>query len=235
MLSSVRTRSEGVSVSILSACQTKVFRHLATIFIFLSIFSCSPSSVTGEPRQRVFCKYVLDGDTIILTDGRRVRYLEINAPEIAHKDQPGEPFGREAAEFNRRLVQGKALDILPSRVWSHDRFGRLLAHVFLTDGRLVSQILVRKGLAYCCFFEKPDRFARRLLSAQKSAITLKRGMWDMPVTSPEPYYIGNKKSLRFHRPWCVFAKKISPGNQIIFKSKKQAFLKGYCPCKRCLP
>ncbi len=186
-------------------------------------------------RQRVFCRHVIDGDTIVLADGRKVRYLEINAPEIPHKDSKGEPLGRAAARFNRGLVQGKTVEILVSKKKSHDRFGRLLAHVFLLNGKLVSELLVRNGLAHVCFFSRPDKYAKRLLSAQRRAIIFKRGIWGIKFTTREPYYIGNKRSLRFHRPWCSLGKSTAPRNRVIFYKREDAFLRGYCRCKRCLP
>ncbi len=205
------------------------------LLFFLSIQFSLCGNVHAFQRQRVVCKYVMDGDTIMLTDGRKVRYLEINAPEIPHKGKGGEPLGLEAKVMNETLVKGRVIEILPSTTTPYDRFGRLLAHCFLLNGKLVSEILVRKGYAHVCFFEKPDKFARRLLSAQKSAILHKRGIWGINFTTREPYYIGNKRSLRFHRPWCHQGNRTSRKNRVIFHKREDAFMRGYCRCKKCLP
>lgn len=197
------------------------------------VLGCSnPGSAS---RERVFCKRVIDGDTIILRDGRKVRYLEINAPEIPHDGSKGEPLGRVAARFNRSLVEGKTVDLLVSKNRPYDRFGRVLAHVFLLNGKLVSELLVRNGLAHVCFFSRPDKYAKRLLAAQRSAIMFKRGIWGVEFTTREPYYIGNRRSLRFHRPWCPLGKSTARKNRVIFQKREDAFMKGYCRCKRCLP
>ncbi len=196
---------------------------------------CSTPQVDGARRQRVFCRHVIDGDTIVLSDGRKVRYLEINAPEISHRDSPGEPFGRQAAYFNKKLVEGKRIDILTTSKDHYDQYGRLLAHVFLPNGKLVSEELLRKGLAHCCFYQRPDRYARRLLAAQRSAIMARRGIWGIRHQDTERYYIGNKRSLKFHRPWCPLGRDTSAKNKILFQTRKEAFLKGYCPCKKCRP
>ncbi len=206
--------------------------------IVLAVFwlvSCSTSPVDGARRKRVFCKRVIDGDTIVLSDGIKVRYLEINAPEVAHKDKPGEPFGREAAYLNKRLVEGKRIDILVASSVPYDQYGRLLAHVFLLNGKLVSEVLLKNGLAHCCFYQKPDHYAKRLVAAQRSAILSHKGIWSIKHHASEKYYIGNRRSLKFHRPWCPLGQSTAPGNRIIFKTRKKAFLKGYCPCKRCRP
>jgi endonuclease YncB( thermonuclease family) len=60
--------------------------------------------LTDEPihaKNNFYVRWVDDGDTIVLADGRRVRYIGINAPEIAHRDQKAEPYGNTAKKFNR--------------------------------------------------------------------------------------------------------------------------------------
>ncbi len=203
------------------------------LFLAILVFGCTKEG--NAFRERALCKHVIDGDTIVLADGRKVRYLEINAPEVAHNDSKGEPLGRVAARFNRRLVEGRVVELLISKRKPYDRFGRVLAHVFLPNGKLVSELLVRNGLAHVCFFGAPDKYAKRLLAAQKSAIIFKRGIWGVKFTTLEPYYIGNKRSLRFHRPWCPLGRNTAPKNRIIFKRREDAFMRGFCRCKRCLP
>ncbi len=202
-------------------------------FLLFVLLGCQDA--VGFFGQRVICKHVIDGDTIVLTDGRKVRYLEINAPEISHKDKKGEPLGDIAKRFNKSLVEGKVIKLLISKTKPYDRFGRVLAHVFLPNGKLVSEILVRRGLAHVCFFERPDKYARRLLNAQKSAIIYKRGIWGVKFTTLEPYYIANKRTFRFHRPSCSLGKKTAKKNKIIFYKREDAFMRGFCRCKKCLP
>ncbi len=213
----------------------KFFLNFWLFLFFIGLFLVGCHDADGSRTQKVFCKYVIDGDTIVLSDGRKVRYLEINAPEIPHKDKEGEPLGKIAKRFNEALVKGKVIKILPSRTKPYDRFGRVLAHVFLLNGKLVSEILVRKGLAHVCFFERPDKYAQRLLSAQRSAIIYKRGIWGVKFTTLEPYYIGNKRSFRFHRPSCALGKNTAKKNRVIFYKREDAFMRGFCRCKKCLP
>ncbi len=179
-------------------------------------------------------KHVIDGDTIVLQDGAKVRYVGINAPEIAHGDKPGEPFGRKATQFNRRLVLHRKVHIVPAgdRI---DRFGRILAFVYLPDGRMVNEKLLKEGLAHVCFFSKKLKNRNFLLQAQLFAINARRGIWSVPPVNPEPYYIGNRKSLRFHRPGCRHGSRTGRKNRVIFRDRISAFKKGYCRCKKCLP
>ncbi len=199
-----------------------------TLFVTCS-FGCSFAG--GE---RVFVRKVIDGDTVILENGTRVRYLGINAPEIPHKDSPGEPFGWAATRRNRQLVQGKWVRMVPAgdRI---DRFGRTLALVYLPDGRMVNEILVREGLAYFCFFGSRPPHADILLAAQRAAIRHKVGLWARPPRRVEPYYVGNKRTFRFHRPWCPYGRRVGRRNRVVFTKRLQAFKEGYCRCKKCLP
>ncbi|MCD4755293.1 MAG: thermonuclease family protein [Deltaproteobacteria bacterium] len=184
--------------------------------------------------KSVFVRHIIDGDTIVLKKGTKVRYRGINSPEIPHKDKPGEPLGWAATKRNRQLVQGRLVRLIQDDE-KRDRFGRLLAYVFLSDGRMVNEILVREGMAFVCFSEKGSSFSKRLLAAQREAIDARRGIWSIPPVRPEPYYVGNRQSLRFHRPSCPYGKKTSKTNRIIFKSRSDACKEGFCRCKKCLP
>ncbi|MES0396950.1 MAG: thermonuclease family protein, partial [Syntrophobacteria bacterium] len=75
---------------------------LTLILVLLASGGTSPAADAGSLRVKVH--WVDDGDTIVVAGGERVRYLGINTPEVAHKDEPGEPFGDEAKAFNKKLV-----------------------------------------------------------------------------------------------------------------------------------
>ena len=111
---------------------------------------------------------VIDGDTCLLVDGRRVRYLGINAPEI------GEPHARPATFANNTLVAGKTirLEFLRTRV---DRYGRLLAYVFVDD-TLVNEALVRQGHAHIRYLVAA-KYGERLRHAQEEAWEAGKGIW----------------------------------------------------------
>ncbi len=216
---------------------TKRYRAcLYYIFVLASFFVLSTSgpACSFGTAKWAHVKYVIDGDTIVLQNGKKVRYIGINAPEIAHKDKPGEPFGKQATEYNRRLVQGKNVRILQAGD-GIDRFGRILAFVYTADGRMVNEKLLKAGLAHCCFFSPDLRYRRLLLQAQLFAINSRKGIWSLKPVRPEPFYIGNRHSLRFHRPTCRYGSHTSRKNKVIFKDRISAFKKGYCPCKKCRP
>ncbi len=179
-------------------------------------------------------RWVDDGDTIVLDNGIRVRYLGINAPEIAHDGHPGEPFGREALRYNIKLVKGKKVR-LETDLEKYDRYGRLLAYVFLKNGTFVNLEMVQAGYAYVLFLNPNLRYASSLLNAQRKAMLARRHIWQVLLKDTCPRYLGNKKSHKFHRPDCPYAQNISPLNLVIFKTKWDAFFQGFSPCRSCRP
>lgn len=118
--------------------------------------------------ETVTVRRVIDGDTCRLEDGRRVRYLGINAPEA------GDPHAEEATRANNRLVGGKTvrLEFGPSR---QDKHGRLLAYVFVED-IFVNEILIRQGHAH---LRHPvaEKYQDRLQQAQEEARSAGVGIW----------------------------------------------------------
>lgn len=121
---------------------------------------------------------VIDGDTIKLTNGERVRYIGINTPETKHPVKGVEPFGHEASEANRRLVEGKQVR-LEFDVQRRDRFGRLLAYVYLMDGTFINLELVRQGYAQVATYPPNVKHQAEFLEAQREARTAKRGLWGL--------------------------------------------------------
>ena len=117
-------------------------------FLLTLLIACTLAAIVvygAEKRGQV--RWVADGDTIVLTDGERVRYAGINAPEVAHDGEPGELFADEARAFNQQLVLGLWLNLELAEN-SRDHYGRLLAYVFLEDGTFVNGELVQKGYAH---------------------------------------------------------------------------------------
>jgi micrococcal nuclease len=123
---------------------------------------------------------VIDGDTIQLADGRLVRYIGIDAPEVRRRAgeewvEDPEPFGREATAFNRRLVEGRRVQ-LELDVQTHDRFGRLLAYVYV-GGAMANEELLRAGYAQPLTIPPNIRHAERFRAAAAEARAHGRGFW----------------------------------------------------------
>ena len=97
--------------------------------------------------QQVEVDQVFDGDTVLLRDGRRIRLLGINTPELSHDDRPAEPLAIEARYALQNMIKQADSIGLRYEPRRQDRYHRTLAHVII-DGRInVQQVLLRKGLA----------------------------------------------------------------------------------------
>jgi micrococcal nuclease len=122
--------------------------------------------------------YVYDGDTIRLKDGRKVRFIGINTPEIGHHGDPSEPLGPEA----RRVLMGLLADnprvALQYEAEKKDRYGRLLAHVYLSDRRNVQEVLLRQGLAATVAVAPNVANVDCYLAVEKEAGS--KGIWQQP-------------------------------------------------------
>ncbi|MCI0596252.1 MAG: thermonuclease family protein, partial [candidate division Zixibacteria bacterium] len=159
------------------------------------------------PDKKGKVKKVLDGDTIVLESGEKVRYLCIDSPE------EGEPFHDEAARVNDSLVFGKMVRVEFDRKVK-DRYSRHLGYVWL-DTLLVNDFLLRRGLVSVYYFKPNDRYLEQFVASAKSARTKKLGIWSLPHSDLD-YYVGNKSSYRVHRPDCPQARSIKAKNRAEF-------------------
>ncbi len=181
-----------------------------------------------------YVKQVYDGDTFALSTGEHVRYVGVDAPEIDHEGGESEFLAHEARQQNAKLVQGKPVRLEFDQE-RNDRHGRLLAYVFLENGDMVNELLVRKGFARV--LPKPPnlKYFSLLLDSQRRAMAERVGMWQREPDRPERYYIGNSDSYRFHRPSCPFGKTISGHHRVRFETAYKAYWEGYSPCRQCKP
>ena len=177
-------------------------------------------------------RWVDDGDSIVLQDGRHVRYIGINAPEIQHGDRPAEPFGYKAKSLNKKFVYQKKVRLEYDRE-KKDRYGRVLAYVYLRNGTFINAEMISQGAAYFLYLRPNTKYTELLIKQQQNAMRAGLGLWENWSESKSEY-IGNQRSRRFHLPTCPFAKQIKAANKVRFYSKREAFWAGYAPAKRCV-
>ena len=182
------------------------------------------------PRDRFRITGIIDGDTIELPGGDRLRLIGIDCPE------KGEPYYDSAMLFIEAMTLGKTAGITYSKR-RRDRYGRMLGYVYIDDSTFVNAEIVRRGLAHVYRF--PDNAGdtghiAALIAAQNEAIDNGVGVWSIPH-SPEPYYVALKTSYRFHRPGCTSARDYNVKDWIRFETREEAFRLGYSPCRNCKP
>jgi micrococcal nuclease len=130
--------------------------------------SCGPSSAVVD--------HVIDGDTIVLDSGERIRYILVDTPEITngHNDC----YGAEAREYNHTLVTGRTISIAYDEE-CQDRYGRLLAYVNVGDVE-INRTLLEDGYA-CLLHISPngdDRFVE-YQGLEDMAKADELGMWSV--------------------------------------------------------
>ena len=190
------------------------------------------SLVAAKQWYRV--RWVADGDTIFLQDGRHIRFIGINAPEVAHKEHAAEPFGDAAKSVLEKIIAHRLVRLEWDEV-RRDHYGRHLAHVFDQKNHLLSRMMVAKGLAHVLYQKDNHRYFKILLESQQKAMAEKTGFWKTFQPSKiNEYFVGNKRSLRFHVPNCQKAKKIYWKNRVKIATAWSAFKQGYAPAKGCL-
>ncbi|MPZ50846.1 MAG: nuclease [Dehalococcoidia bacterium] len=123
---------------------------------------------------------VVDGDTveadIALGSRATIRYIGVDTPETVAPGQPVGCFGKEASAHNKALVEAKTV-YLEKDVSETDRFGRLLRYVYLENGDMVNELLVRDGYAQVATFPPDVKYQQRFLAAQQASRTESRGLW----------------------------------------------------------
>jgi len=132
-----------------------------------SIQNNQPANINSTRSVKV--SRVLDGDTIEIEGGERVRYLGINAPES------GQPFSTEATRENERLVAGRAVN-LEFDVQTQDRYGRLLAYIWLGN-TLINREIVKNGYAVIETIQPNVKYQDSILAVQQEARDACRGLW----------------------------------------------------------
>lgn len=129
----------------------------------------SPLPEAGWIIEKAHVTAVIDGDTIEIEGGERVRYIGIDTPET------DECYGPEATEANRELVEGKEV-ILIRDIENRDKYERLLRYV-IADGRFVNAELVRLGYAEPRSYGESVMFQQVLTLFGRYAREEKVGLW----------------------------------------------------------
>ena len=160
--------------------------------------------------------------------------LGIDAPEMEKDGRPADFLAHQAKAALAELTLDRTVDLSYDRL-RYDRYGRLLAYLQLSDHTLVNAELVRRGLARVYLIAPNLRYQKELLAAQQEAIEAGRGVWRELLKQDELDYLGNRNTLRLHRPKCPLTANMAKANRVRFTSLKNAYLQGYSPCRGCKP
>ena len=171
-------------------------KKISTILILgILLFGCTRED-TSSPEARVSPKgsitdnnrsnlvqyeviRVIDGDTVELKNGERLRYNDIDTPETVHPSKPIECYGPEASKKNKELVEGETILVELGNP-EKDRYGRLLGYVYIDD-LFVNAELVRGGYAEVNSYGNPGSKIVELINIERDAKLKSTGLWSSCV------------------------------------------------------
>lgn len=133
-----------------------------------------------KSRHKYTVRYAIDGDTVELSNGDKVRYIGMDTPEIRERKgsewiYKSMPYAEEAREFNKMLVEGKSVR-MEYDVQKKDKYNRVLAYVYIGD-KMVNIEMVKQGFAMIYTYPPNVRYVQRFIEAQKEARDNKKGLW----------------------------------------------------------
>lgn len=149
----------------------KPYLHLLLIPLVLS-------GIIAAAQGFYFCTRVIDGDTIVIEiDGKqeRVRLIGVDTPETVHPSKPVEYFGKEASEFTRKMVGGKKVRL--EYDWQRrDKYGRLLAYIYLEDGTFLNAEIIKQGYGFA-YTRFPFKYLEEFRQYERDARNNSKGLW----------------------------------------------------------
>lgn len=135
---------------------------------------------TVHTDERVQVVYVYDGDTVKLADGRRIRLIGINTPELDHHGRQHDALAEDARAALRKLLDSADQTLLLQYgTEPRDHYGRLLAHAFLPDGTNVATVLLNAGLATALVVPPNTRGMDCYSKLEDTARANRRGLWKL--------------------------------------------------------
>ncbi|MBN1526505.1 MAG: thermonuclease family protein [Candidatus Omnitrophica bacterium] len=141
------------------------------------------------PARYMMVQRAVDGDTLKLANGERVRLIGVDTPEVhesvklyrdASKSKQDvkaiRAMGKKASEFTKKLTEGKPVR-LEFDVQKKDRYGRLLAYVYLENGTFVNAEIIKQGYANVMTIPPNVKYQDLFLKLYREAREAKRGLW----------------------------------------------------------
>jgi micrococcal nuclease len=117
----------------------------------------------------------VDGDTIVLANNDRVRLIGVDTPELHHPRKPVQFYAEEAYQFTQKIVEGKTVRL--EYDWQRrDRYGRLLAYVYLPDGTFLNAELIRQGYGHA-YTKYPFKYLDEFRQLEREARENGKGLW----------------------------------------------------------
>jgi micrococcal nuclease len=224
--------------------RTTAFALLLTVYI--SALTSAPAAAGVSH----IVKRIVDGDTIVLDDMRKVRLIGVDTTESVDPGDPTEYFSREAAEFTRKTCEGKRVRLEYDRQRT-DIFGRTLAYVFVLEAGkeiFLNAEIIKQGYGFA-YLKYPFRrdYMEAFAGYERQAEEKGVGLWggggaragyplegDQPAVKKPPSekitVFVTKSGTKYHRDGCRHL-----GSTKIPLTLGEAARRGYDPCAVCAP
>ena len=180
------------------------------------------------------CTKVVDGDTIYLDNGKKVRFVGVNTPERGVNGYV------TSKNFVQKLCLNKKVGLDVDDRKHSDKYGRTLA-VVIVDGKNVNEMLLKEGLAEIMYMP-PSEFYPYDWAGSNTHVADTHTSSSSSAThssssssSGSGSYVGNANTGKFHISGCDSVDKMSEKNKVFFSNRNDAINQGYVPCKRCNP
>ena len=151
---------------------SKVIQLTTGISLLLSVLLVGSISLASDYH---LVTRVIDGDTIIIDNNEKIRLIGVDTPETVHPNKPVEYFGKQASAFTKGICEGKRVYLEYDQTM-RDKYGRLLAYVYLENGTHINAEIIKQGYghAYTRFpFKYMEEFRGYERYARESGI----GLW----------------------------------------------------------
>lgn len=182
-----------------------------------AILPSIPTVNEHTDQNLVLVKRVIDGDTIEIEGGQKVRYIGIDTPETVDPRKPIQCFGIEASNRNKELVENKKIR-LEKDVSETDKYGRLLRYVYVGK-TFVNLALVSEGFAHSSSYPPDVKYQSQLIAAERQARDQNLGLWSKcPLNVPSVVNSPTSNSSN-QPPNCTIKGNISSSGEKIYHLK----------------
>jgi micrococcal nuclease len=232
-----------------------VFRRLLPLLLLLTLLAgcTAPTSANpdldveailqaypqlrSQPWAKATVKRVVDGDTFETKQGDKVRLIGVNTPETVKPNSPVEVYGKEASDYTKKMLTGKAVYMFRD-AGDKDNYGRLLRYVFIAgDTVMYNETLVAEGYANTMTIQPNVMFQKKFLELERGARAGNKGLWGASGTPnssgpsakcAQPKIKGNinaKKEKLYHVPGGRYYEETKA--EAMFCSEDEAQAAGY--------
>ena len=157
--------------------------------LYFGMKALPPQKAVGKAGEYFYVTRVVDGDTLKLSNGKKVRLIGVDTPETyfseklvrdskrSRKDiSVIQAMGKKSSAFTKDLCFNKKVR-LEYDIEKRDRYGRWLAYVYLEDGTFVNAKILEEGYGQVMTVPPNVRYAKRFLSLERDAREKVRGLW----------------------------------------------------------